>query len=145
LTYSDILAVLAKSAAVKAKPPFAWYFSPRTFYQRVLGLIDLQSRPIVVPTATQGLYPSIQFSLMGWPCYISPFILENEAVGSGSSQSHVIFSNPSYIHLAQDNSIEIAISTERFFDQNSTAIRAVQHLDGAVSPAAGVVILFGVN
>jgi HK97 family phage major capsid protein len=145
LTYQDILAVLAKAAAVKAKPPFAWYMSPRTFYQRVLGMIDTTSRPIVVPTATQGLYPSVQFSLMGWPVFVTPFILENEAVGSGSSQSHIIFSNPSYLHIAQDDSIAMAVSTERYFDVNQTAIRATQHLDGAVSPAAGVVILFGVN
>ncbi len=86
LAYSDIFAILAKAAAAKAKPPFAWYMSPRTFYQRVLGMIDLSSRPIVIPTQTTGLYPQVQFSLMGWPVYISPFILENEALGSGTNR-----------------------------------------------------------
>ena len=82
---------------------------------------------------------------MGWPVYITPFILENEALGSGTNQSHIIFTNPSYLHIAQDEAFALAISTERYFDVNQTAIRAVQHLDGAVSPAAGCVVLSGVN
>ena len=42
LLYGDITAVLAKAAAVKAKGPFAWAMSPRTFYTRVLGMMDAQ-------------------------------------------------------------------------------------------------------
>jgi HK97 family phage major capsid protein len=145
LSYLDILAVLAKAAAVKAKPPFCLFMSPRTFYQRVLGLVDLQSRPITVPTATQGLYPSAQFSLMGWPVYITPFLSETESYGSGTNQSHIIFANPKYLHIAADGSIEIAVSVERYFDFAQTAVRAIQHEDFGVAPAAGVVTLQGVN
>jgi HK97 family phage major capsid protein len=82
---------------------------------------------------------------MGYPVFVTPFILENEALGNGSNQSHIIFTNPSYLHIVQDDAIEMAISTERYFDANQTAVRATQHLDGAVSPAAGCVVLFGVN
>jgi HK97 family phage major capsid protein len=145
VAFVDILAVLAKAAAVKARPPFVWFMSPRTFYQRVLGLVDLNSRPITIPTATQGLYNTVQFSLMGWPVFITPFILENEAVGSGTNQSHILFSNPKYIHLAQDSAIEIAVSTERYFDYAQTAVRGIAHLDTGVAPAAGVIALIGVN
>jgi HK97 family phage major capsid protein len=142
--FTDILGVLAKAAAVKAKPPFCWFMSPRTFYQRILGMVDLNSRPITVPTATQGLYPSVQFSLLGWPVFVTPFILENEAVGSGTNQSHIIFSNPKYLHIGQDGSIEIAVSVERYFDYAQTAVRSVQHEDFGFAPAAGIVAFVGI-
>jgi len=145
LAYSDVLAVLAAAVAAKASGPFAWYMSPRTFYQRVLGLIDLQSRPITVPTATEGLYASVQYRLMGWPVYVTPFILENLANGSGTNQSWILFSNPKYLHIAQDGNVEIAWSQERFFDSNQTACRAVVHADFGQAPPLGVVVLKGVN
>jgi HK97 family phage major capsid protein len=145
IVFTDILAVLAKAAAVKAKPPFCWFMSPRTFYQRILGMVDLQSRPITVPTATQGLYPSVQISFLGWPVFVTPFILENEAVGSGTNQSHIIFSNPKYLHCGQGESIEIAVSVERYFDFAQTAVRSVQHEDFGFAPAAGIIALVGIS
>jgi HK97 family phage major capsid protein len=145
-SYADILSVLAASVAAKAVGPFCWFMSPRTFFQRALGLVDLQSRPITVPTLVEGLAAMPAYRLMGWPVYVTPFIAENEALGSGTNQSHVIFTNPSrYIHVGQDQGIEIAYSTERFFDSAQTAIRAVQHLDWGEAPGAAVVVLRGVN
>lgn len=145
LAYSDILAVLAAMVAAKGYGPFAWYMSPRTFFQRVLGLVDSTSRPITVPTATQGLFASIQYQLMGWPVWVSPFISETEANGSGTNQSHIIFTNPRYLHLAQDDNLEIAYSTERYFDSAQTACRAIVHADHGQAPPLGVVVLKGVN
>jgi HK97 family phage major capsid protein len=107
--------------------------------------MDGQSRPLVVPTMTEGLYPSMQFKLMGWPVFVTPFLSETESVGSGSNQSHLISTNPGYIHLAQDGDIEMAVSVERYFDANQTALRAVQHEDWAVAPAAGVIVLQGIS
>jgi HK97 family phage major capsid protein len=153
LTYADILTVLAKQAANKAKPPFVWIASPRTVYQRIMGLLDLSSRPLYIPTLTQGLQQTgVALGtqgpvgmLMGYPLFCTPAISEAEAVGSGTNQSHMIFTNPRYCHIAQDENIEIAISTERFFDSNQTAIRATQHEDAAYSPAAGITVLQGIN
>ncbi|GEM_PF-4346776 len=145
LSYNDFVTVLAQAAAQKASGPFAWYMSPRTFYQRVLGLVDLQSRPLVIPTLSEGLYGGVQYRLLGWPVYVTPFIPENEAIGSGTNQSHAIFTNPEYMHIAQDGNIEIAYSLERFFDANQTAIRAVQHEDFGYAPAAGIIVLKGIN
>jgi len=142
LTYQDILAVLAKFAAVKAKGPCAFYMSPRTFYQRALGLLDLQSRPILV---SDPAAPA-QFRLFGWPVWVTPAIPENLSVGSGSNQSYILFTNPgSYLHLAQSESLEIAVSTERYFELNQIGIRAAQGIDFAAAPAAGCVVLKGVN
>lgn len=145
LSYADIIAVLAQAAAVKAKGPFCWFFSPRTFYQRVLGLTDTASRPLTIPTMVEGLYAAPQFKLMGWPCFVTPALLENEALGSGTNQAHAVFANPSYIHIGQDSSIEIAVSTERYFDAAQTAIRGIQHEDFGFAPAAGIICLRGIN
>jgi HK97 family phage major capsid protein len=143
--YSDILAVLAAAVAAKAKGPFAWFFSPRTFFQRVLGMVDTTSRPLVIPTLAEGLTAAVPYRLMGWPVFVTPALLENEALGSGTNQAHCIFANPSYIHIAQDNAIEIAISTEFLFSSAQTAVRGMNHEDFGFSPAAGIVCLRGIN
>ena len=153
LSYADILSVLAKMAAVKGRGPFCWYASPRTMYSRILGLLDLQSRPLYLPTYSAGLLqgPIVGSTqqpvglLMGCPLYVSPYISETETLGSGSAQSHLIFCNPSYCHIAQDSSIEIAVSLERYFDSAQTAIRALQHEDFQFAPPQGVIVLQGVN
>src|SRR5205823_672888 len=44
ISYSDIITLLPQMADVKGVGPFCWYMSPRTFFQRVLGLIDTTSR-----------------------------------------------------------------------------------------------------
>jgi HK97 family phage major capsid protein len=152
LAFTDVLAVLAKASAVKAKGPFVWYASPRTFWQRVYGMIDTQSRPLFIPTLTQGLVQGAAGvgqmpvgNLMGYPVYVTPELSETQALGSGTNQATLIFTNPKYIHIAQDGNISIAYSTERFFDANQTAIRAVQEEDAGYAPPAGIVVLKGIN
>jgi len=145
VSYADILAVLAQAAAIKAKPPFVWVFSPRTFFQRILGLIDTTSRPLTIPTLAEGLYASPQYRLMGWPAFVTPALLENEALGSGTNQAHAVFCNPAYVHIGQDSSLEIAVSTERYFDSAQTAVRGLQHEDFGFAPAAGIICLRGIN
>jgi len=154
LTFADLTTVLATESAAKAKPPFAWYCSPRTFWQRIYSMVDLQSRPLFIPTLSQGLMggpgqPRLGIApvgnLLGYPIYITPAILNTEAVGSGSNQSHLVLANPQYIHIAQDGAVAIAISTERYFDSNQTAVRAVQQEDFGYAPAQGITILAGVN
>jgi HK97 family phage major capsid protein len=83
--------------------------------------------------------------LMGWPVYVSPAIPENQAVGSGSSQSYLVFTNPKYIHIGQSSALEIAISEERYFEFNQIGIRAVTHQDHQYGPPAGITILQGIN
>jgi len=141
LAYSDILAVLKAAAAAKVKGACAWYMSPRTFFQRVLGLLDSQSRPIIVSDSTAAA----PFRLFGYPIYVSPAIPENLTNGSGTSQSYILFTNPKFLHVAQSQGIDIAVSTERYFELNQVGVRCVQGIDFATAPAAGVVALKGVN
>jgi HK97 family phage major capsid protein len=150
--YSDILAVLQASAAAKAKGPFVWLSSPRTYFSRILGLVDTTSRPLVIPTLTQGLQTTRANvgvrpvgMLMGYPIFVTSAIPENETLGSGSNQSHLVFTNPRYCHIAEDDQVEVAVSTERFFDAAQVAIRGIAHTDTGYAPAAGIVILRGIN
>jgi HK97 family phage major capsid protein len=145
-SYADILTCMSTMVAAKGQGPFAWYFSPRTFYQRILGLVDLQSRPLTIPTLTEGLYAGAQYRLMGWPVYVTPYLLENEALGSGTNQAHAIFTNPSrYLHIGQDSGIEIAFSLERLFDSAQTMIRGIQHEDFQYCPPSAVICCRGIN
>lgn len=141
LAYTDLTAILAKAAAVKAKGPFAWFMSPRTFWQRVVGLTDGYSRPIF----TGSLQDPVNLRLFGAPVFVTPFLAENESVGSGSNQSHLVYTNPRYLHVADGNHFEITLSTDRYFEANQTAIRGVHRHDFGVGPAAGVVVCQGVN
>jgi HK97 family phage major capsid protein len=145
LVYSDLLVLLQKAAEAKAKGPLCWLMSPRSWFARILGMIDGSSRPLAVPTLASGLGPSVGYNLFGYPVFISANISNTEAVGSGTNQSHIVFANPGYLHLAEGDGLEIAVSTERFFDADETAIRALSMIDFSVAPAAGVCVLKGVN
>jgi len=141
MAYADLLRTVRKAYAAKANGPFAWFMSPRTFFDRVCGLEDTEGHLIVHPDATAPF----GFRLLGSPVFVSPEIPENLANGSGTNQSYILFTNPKYLHLAQSGGIEISVSTERYFEKNQTGIRVTQGVDLAVAPAAGVILLKGVN
>lgn len=152
LAFTDLTGLMASLSASKAKPPFVVFASPRTFWSRIYGMVDSQSRPLFIPTLTQGLKEAAALvgvapvgNLLGYPLFVTPALSEVEANGSGTNQSHMIVTNPKYIHIAQDGAVAVAISTERFFDANQTAIRAVQQEDMGYAPAAGIVVLAGIN
>lgn len=144
LLYADLLAIMQKMAEAKGKGPFAWIASPRTWFARILGMIDTSSRPLAVPTLASGLGPAVGFNLFGYPVFVSANVSNTEANGSGTNQSHLVFFSPAYAHIAQGSGIEIATSTERFFDADQVAVRCVTQIDFALAPAAGVCILKGI-
>jgi HK97 family phage major capsid protein len=141
LSYPDLTAVLYKSAGAKARGPFVFICSPRTWWQRIVGLVDSQSRPIVTPDVQNAIQPR----LFGYNVYVSNAVPENQTVGSGSGQSFLAFLNPKYLHIADGQSFEIATSTEFLFSSNATAVRGSRRHDTAFSPAAGIVLLKGIN
>lgn len=152
LAYTDILAMMAEAYAVKAKPPFAWYASPRTVFSRLYGLEDSNKRPLFIPAFSGLAEPKFTGAvaapvgmLFGHPVYCTPAIAEDESNGSGTNQSHMILTNPTYAHIAQSGSIEMAVSIERYFENNQTAVRAVHEVDFGYAPAAGIVALKGIN
>ncbi len=156
LSYKDLLTIVGTAAAAEAEGPFAWFMHPNTFFNKIIGLVDANNRPIVTGyndllnqsnaafvAETAGASGAIKYVLMGHPVYLSVRVPEH--VGSGSASSYILFTNPSYLHIGDSGSVEIAVSGERFFDLNQVAIRAVGRHDFAVGPAEGVVIMTDVR
>jgi HK97 family phage major capsid protein len=138
LTYNDILATMSASRKAKARGPFAWFCNPYTLYQAIAGLLDKNSRPIFDPNV-------VVQRLFGWPIYDTTWIAQDQANGSGSNQSYMVLTNPQYIMIGEPGTVEIAVSTEFYFDRNQVAVRGVKRTDIAIAPPKGVVILQGIN
>jgi HK97 family phage major capsid protein len=143
LLYGDLLAMLLKASQLKMKPPLVWFCSPRTMYQRLLGLADTTSRPLLIPDlsdpATSG------FSLLGFPLYVTSSISETQALGSGTNQSSLILTKPSSLNIAQDGDVSMVVSLESLFDSAQAALRISHQVDWGVAPAASLIVLQGVN
>jgi len=141
--FSDLLKIVGQFYAQKGKGNPAWFMHPTVFYSDVMGIQDSSNRPII--TGFNSLEGPFQGRLFGYPVYVSAEFPTNQSVGSGSNQSYILFTNPQYLHIADRGSLELAVSFERFFDANETAVRGVHALDTAYAPAQAVIILQGVN
>lgn len=143
IAYADLLAALEKSAEAKVKPPLAWYSSPRTL-NRLLSLQSSTPMPILQPTAAT-LPAQAHWMLLGWPLYLSTGIPNNESVGSGPNQSHLILVRPRKIHIGQDRDISIAVSDQFAWDANQIALRVGHRLSFQYQQAAAFVVVAGIN
>ncbi len=141
--FTDLLAVLAQFYAQKGKGNPCWFMHPTVFYKDVMGILDSSNRPII--TGFDSLEGPFQGRLFGYPVYVSAEFPTNQAVGSGTNQSYIVFTNPQYINIADSGGLELMVSFERFFDSNQTALRGVRRIDFGYAPAQAVVILQGVN
>lgn len=142
LSYTDIINMLAKAAALKLKGPLAWFASPRTLYQRLCGLTDAVSRPLLLPDPTEG---GSGFSLFGFPVFVSASISETESLGSGSNQSHLILCKPTAIHIGEASDVQMDVAMEAFFDSAQVGLRIGHWVDAAYGPAAAIIALLGIN
>jgi HK97 family phage major capsid protein len=144
LTYADLTRILYEASKAKATGPFVWFMSPRSFWQRTVGLLDSSSRPLFIPFAA-GMSPGIPAKLFGHDVLISPYIPENQTVGSQTTCSYAVLTNPKYIHIGQQsNALQLDVSSDYLFAHNQTAIRAVRMVTFGLAPAAGVCILKGI-
>lgn len=143
VTFTDLLNVVGQFYTAKGKGTPCWYMHPTVFYKDVMGLKDSNNRPII--TGFDSLEGPFQGRLFGYEVYVSAEFPTNQSVGSGSNQSYIAFTNPNYLHIADEGALELAVSFERFFDSNETAVRGCHRLDYGYAPAAAIVILAGVN
>ena len=141
--YTDLLGVVGSFYAQKGKGAPAWFMHPTVFYKDVMGILDSNGRPIV--TGQDNVEQAFMGKLLGFPVYVSAEFPINQSVGSGSNQSYIAFTNPQYLHIADEGALELAVSFERFFDSNETAIRGVHRVDFGYAPAAAIILLEGVN
>jgi len=143
LSYSDVLAVLEKSGTRKVRPPLVWFMAPRTL-TRLLTMYDTTSRPLLVPLPPTGVPSQASYTLLGWPVFLTNSVSLAEAVGSGSSQSHMILANPQAIHIAENSKIDMEISSEFALEANEIALR-IGHGVSFGYTAAAIVVLVGIN
>jgi HK97 family phage major capsid protein len=141
--FTDLLGVVGQFYAQKGKGNPCWFMHPTVFYKDVMGILDSSNRPII--TGFDSLEGPFQGRLFGFPVYVSAEFPTNQAVGSGTNQSYIAFTNPQYLHIGDEGGLELQISFERYFDSNATAIRGVRRVDYGYAPAAAIVILAGVN
>lgn len=141
--YTDLLGVVGSFYAAKGKGAPAWFMHPTVFYKDVMGILDSNNRPIV--TGQDNVEQAFMGKLLGFPVFVSAEFPTNQAVGSGSGQSYIVFTNPAYLHIATPGGLELAVSFERFFDSNEVAVRGVNKVDFGYAPAAAIIILAGCN
>lgn len=136
-TYADLLNLMKAVRIAKAVGPFVWFANPYTLYSVISGMIDKNSRPIFDPN-------QVVQRLFGWPIFDTSWIKQDQTLGSVSNCSYLIFTNPKYLMLAEPGTLEIAVSTEFYFDKNQIAIRGVKRADFGYAPPLGIGVLKGI-
>ena len=142
VAYGDLLAVLQKAVDLKTKPPYAWYMAGRTWL-RLLSINDTASRPILIPAA-EGSGPQAG-TLLGWPVFLTTSIPTNEAVSSGTNQSHIIFAPPKTINIAESGDVVLEASADFALDAAQIAVRIGHLVDFSYAPASSIIALVGIN
>jgi HK97 family phage major capsid protein len=137
LTYQDLLSTLGASRKAKARGPFVWLTNPHVLYDCIAGLLDKNSRPIFDANV-------VVQRLFGWPIIDSVWINQDQSNGSGTNQSYMILTNPTYLLLAEPGTVEIAVSQEFLFDRNQIAVRSIKRTDFGWAPKLGITILKGI-
>ena len=143
VNYVDLLGVLQKSVDLKVRGPLCWFMAGRTLL-RMLTLYDTASSPILLPTLTP-YEEGGGYSLLGWPIFPTTSIPTNEAVGSGSSQSHLILTPPRAIHIGESNEVELAVSQEFAFDSAQVALRVSHRVAFSYGQSSAIIALIGIN
>src|SRR6267142_1167495 len=142
LAYGDLVGVLQKIVDLKARPPFAWFLAGRTWL-RILSINDTTSRPILDDFAPSDGGPQIGH-LFGFPVFSTASIPVTESVGSGSNQSHAVFTNPKAIHIAESGDVSLETSTDFALESGDVALRVGHKIAFGYQPAASLVVLAGI-
>ncbi len=134
---------MQKIVDLKARPPFAWFLAGRTWL-RILSINDTTSRPILDDFAPSDGGPQIGH-LFGFPVFSTASIPVTESVGSGSGQSHAVFTNPKAIHIAESGDVSLETSTDFALESGDVALRVGHKIAFGYQPAASLVVLAGIN
>ena len=143
LLYSDLTAVIEKAVTGKARLPYSWFGTGRTWL-RLLNLISTTSQPLIIPD--ESIAPQAFGTVFGFP-YFSSSIPTNEAVGSGTNQSHLILGPPKAIHICDDSNLEVAVATEAagVFENGQVDLRIHKKVALDAGPSGALVFLKGIN
>jgi HK97 family phage major capsid protein len=116
MVYGDILKIVAKLPTAYHKGA-KWVFTRAVFFQEVLGIVDDEGRPIVLPLSVEG---GPQFTLLGYPVIINDFVpLDNG-----------LFGNFEYYAVNFAKQIEVAKDSSVGFRTASHVYRGLALADG---------------
>lgn len=143
LLYGDLTGALAKAVTLKMRPPLVWFGAGQSWL-RILNLASTTSQPLI--NVGEPDSPLAWGKLFNFD-FFSAGIPTNEAVGSGSNQSHIILTSPRSIHIAEDGRVEVAVATDSpgLFESNQVEIRIARRVAFAYSPAASIIALQGIS
>jgi HK97 family phage major capsid protein len=124
LAFSDILRLfMALPEQYRANGSFCT--SP-TGIQLLMGLVDDQNRPIFMPSWEAGKPPTLfgrpLIEVADWPT--------NLTVGSATNTTEIWFGDLSTYVIGDRQGIEMSMSTDRYFENDQTAIKAILRVDG---------------
>lgn len=124
LAYSDVLKLfMALPEQYRAN---ACFCTSPTGIQLLMGLVDSQNRPIFMPSWEAGkpatLFGRPLLEVADWPT--------NLTVGSASNTTELWFGDLSTYVIGDRQAIEMSLSTDRYFEYDQTAIKAILRVDG---------------
>jgi hypothetical protein len=82
---------------------------------------------------------------LGFPVFLTTSIPTNEAVSSGTNQSHIIFTNPKTINIAESGDVTLEASADFALDSAEVAVRVGHLIDFGYAPASSIIALVGIN
>lgn len=135
LTIDDFIgAMTAVNAAVLSRP-CAWFVHP-TNLVRILGVKDLNGRPIFLPSTDAPSFGAIG-SILGYPV-----ILTHAAPSANAASSRVaVFGDPKGMAVCLRNDFEFAASDQVMFREDSTVFRARARMAARVKSATAFGVL----
>ncbi len=137
LAYSDILDCFM-NLPEQYRNVAQWFTSP-TGVQLIMGLVDSNGRPIFMPSYEVGK-PGMLF---GRPLLEVADFPTN--LGTHSNTTELWIGDLSTYVIADRQDFQLAVSTERYFENDQTAIKATQRVDGEYTLTAAFSALTGVK
>jgi HK97 family phage major capsid protein len=125
MTYPDLLKIVAKLPTAYHKGA-KWVFTRDVFFNEVLGIVDGENRPIVLPLSVEG---GAQFLLLGYPVIINDFVPEDEG----------LFGNFRFYHINFAKDFQVDKDSSAGFRTGSQVYRAMALADGKPTVAEAFV------
>jgi HK97 family phage major capsid protein len=141
ITVDDIYGIMEEFEEAKGNlSRAAWIMAPRTKYDLAV-LKDSNGRFLWQNSLQEGL-PDI---LAGIPVYISHQIPVNLTKGTNTDTSYIILGQFEYAYIGRHMALELSVSEEFLFQNDQTAIRAIERVDFGLAQPATFVYTDGVR
>jgi HK97 family phage major capsid protein len=130
IAFGDLVSI-RHAIAAQYRPGAVWLMND-AIIQKVAKLVDLQSRPIFIRADELGNGSSLPNTtvgkLLGNLVFENPNIPTN--IDPAANKSEIWFGDfKAGYYIFDAGTMEVALSTERYFEQDATAVRVIQYND----------------